>query len=314
MDGRAADVFLLPMTGFLWHDVPAMPPCRLTAPSRFCGHLVLMLAVAAFLVLFSSACVSRPPKKPILKVGILADSPPFAYAAPDSTPDKPRWTGIEPSLARKLARELGMKARFVAIDSPTNLLQSLRSGNVDILMTGLPIRDDWRSTVEFSPPYLMAGMTVLRSSRSPLVARDSLALSTPARLRDTPIRLALPADYPAAVDYARAHLPLAQAVEVPDIPAGLQALLELRVDALLAPAPVLLFYYHQLGLEAAQSLVFAPYLLDPVEIAWACRPGSTRIREAMREVVPRWTTDGTLAGVLADFLPITARSSAAPLP
>lgn len=308
------DAFLLLKPDILWHDVHAMTLPRLPDTFRFCGQLVLWLASAAFLVLFLPACASRSPKKPVLKVGILADSPPFVFAAPDSTPDKPRWTGIEPSLARQLARQLGMKARFVAVDSPTNLLPALRSGTVDILMTGLPIREDWRSTVEFSPPYLMAGMSILRSSRSPLMARDPLALSTPARLRDTPIRLALPADSPSASAYASAHLPLAQSVEVPDIPAGLMALLDLRADALLAPAPALLFHYRQLDFGAAQNLVFAPYLLDPVEIAWACRPGSTHIREAMREAVPRWTADGTLAGILAEFLPISARLSTSPLP
>lgn len=262
------------------------------------------------LALLAAGCASTKGGPAPLRVGFVPDNPPFAYASPlapgAKPPAVPDWSGIEPRFARSLADRLGTTPQFVAITNAADLLPALRRGDVDILMTGLPIRDDWRSTVEFSPPYLLTGLGILHGTNSPLFAMDARTLATPARLRNTPLRLAIPADSPEAAAYVAAHLPLATSIPVPDVSAAIASVLAIRADAALAPAPALLFHARAAGPDAAR-LAFAPYILDPVEIGWACRPGATHIRDAIRDAVPRWTADGTLADVLSFYLPTAPR-------
>ncbi|MBQ9344634.1 MAG: transporter substrate-binding domain-containing protein [Kiritimatiellae bacterium] len=264
------------------------------------------ILVGLGMLLGLSGCALGPTSQE-LNIGFLPANPPFTYPAAESFEAQSAWAGLEPELARRLAAELGMEPKFVPLEGPADLLPALRSGKVDILMTGLPVRDDWRSSVEFSPPYLVTGLAVIHLAGTPLLARDPLVFSTPARLRSSPLRMAIPNTSPAAGAFVAAHLPLARCQYVPDVPAAIAAVLERRAEVALAPAPALWFHLHGFAPEAAAQIVFAPYLLAPHEVAWACRPGSSELRNAFQTLVPRWAADGTLNQVLSTYLPTQSR-------
>ncbi|MEV6800087.1 transporter substrate-binding domain-containing protein [Micromonospora rifamycinica] len=103
-----------------------------------------------------------------LRVGVLADQPLLSTPVGDrgvkdtragDTGAKERFTGFDVSLATYLARSIGVSADFVPLE-PTERLDALTSGRVDVLLAGLVITAERQRVVEFAGPYLIGGTVV----------------------------------------------------------------------------------------------------------------------------------------------------------
>ncbi|MBR6022056.1 MAG: transporter substrate-binding domain-containing protein, partial [Kiritimatiellae bacterium] len=221
-----------------------------------------------------------------LRVGVVPDLPPYAWRAGGI------WRGIEPDLARALAARLGVRVAFKAC-SPDDLLGALLDDQIDVAMAGLPMRGDIRARVDFAPPYLSSGLALA-------VRPQSLpALRTSKALQEAPLRLLVPPG--SATEFAAAVLPRASLSPADSLPEALHAVDAGLSDAVLADAPTLrhLIRTHRL------SLVLAPHLLDPADLAWAVRPGNTLLRAQLALALEAWTADGTLRALLSRHLPVS---------
>ena len=68
--------------------------------------------------------------------------------------DRGRWRGFEVDLAQALARELGVRARFVQNDWST-LIPSLERGTFDVALNGIEVTPALQGRVAFSRPYFV---------------------------------------------------------------------------------------------------------------------------------------------------------------
>jgi len=87
-------------------------------------------------------------------IGVAADYPPFAYE------ENGTLKGFDIDLATKIVEKLGKKIVFKKMEFPL-LQNSLRSGKIDMVVSGISPTDARREIVDFSAPYFSDHYCVL---------------------------------------------------------------------------------------------------------------------------------------------------------
>lgn len=104
-----------------------------------------------------------------LRVGVKTDYPPFGFRSPSG-----EIVGIEPNLAAKVAKSLGVKLELVPVTA-TNRIPLLEQGKIDLIlatMNGTMVR---RWAVEIVKPYYYAaGYNVMVPKSTPLASWTEL--------------------------------------------------------------------------------------------------------------------------------------------
>ncbi|MGH7079893.1 MAG: transporter substrate-binding domain-containing protein, partial [Acetobacteraceae bacterium] len=107
--------------------------------------------------------------KGVLVVGVKADYPPFGYRAPNGD-----ILGIEPDLARNVAKRLGVKVQLVPVVA-ANRMQFLEQGKIDLLiatMNDTPEREKVVAIVK--PDYYASGYNLMLPKSVKVTAWDQL--------------------------------------------------------------------------------------------------------------------------------------------
>jgi ABC-type amino acid transport substrate-binding protein len=269
------------------------------APSRLSLSSLSSLLLPLLLL---SAC-SSPPRLPVpippactpadaglksntLRVATVDSTPPYAWH------DRSGWHGVEPDLARALAARFGARLKITAYP-PDQLLPALLDDQVDLVMAGLPVRPDWLARADFAPPYFSTGLALA-------VRPQSLpALNTPRRIQNAALRVA--AADPSSTDFLARYLPRATPVPADSLPEALRAVDMGLADAAIGDAPSLLASIRAQRLH----LALAPSLLNATDLAWALRPGRSRLREQLHLALRDWQSNGTLRALLSPHLPLS---------
>lgn len=84
----------------------------------------------------------------VLRVGVKQDVPNFGYRNPDSN----QFEGMEVDIARKIAKELGVKIEFTPVTAQTRG-PLLDNGQVDMVIATFTITEERRLLYHFSHPY-----------------------------------------------------------------------------------------------------------------------------------------------------------------
>jgi polar amino acid transport system substrate-binding protein len=94
--------------------------------------------------------------KGVLTVGVKADYPPFGFRKPDGT-----ISGIEPDLARDLAKRLGVQVALVPVVA-SNRIQFLQQGRIDVLIATMTNTPERAKLIQFVPPnYYASGYNLM---------------------------------------------------------------------------------------------------------------------------------------------------------
>ncbi len=195
-------------------------------------------------------------KRGTLKVGFDTFKP---WAMKDKNGD---YIGFEIEVAKKLAKDMGVKIEFV----PTKwsgIIPALLTRKFDIIIGGMTITPQRNLKVNFSAPYEFAGMSLV-ASKANAGGRTTLEeFNTP----DTKIAVRLGTT---AAEAAKNFLPKAKKLYFDEESQTIQELLNKRVDGLVAtnPLPVSLAkeYADQLYLPLGEDFTKEP-------IAFAVRKG-----------------------------------------
>ncbi len=102
----------------------------------------------------STEPVTKVPPPSYLRVGITANAPPLIYK------NGKRFDGLEADLAKKLARHLGKRVKFVDMDWD-ELIPALEADKIDIIMSSMSITKARQYRITFSNPYLRSGQILL---------------------------------------------------------------------------------------------------------------------------------------------------------
>ena len=95
-------------------------------------------------------------KRGVLNVGVKQDVPNFGYLNPDSN----TYSGLEIDIAKKIAKELGVKINYVPVTAQTR-------GQVDMVIATFTITDERKEIYNFTTPYYTdaSGFLVNKSSK-----------------------------------------------------------------------------------------------------------------------------------------------------
>ncbi|MDA0991905.1 MAG: transporter substrate-binding domain-containing protein [Verrucomicrobia bacterium] len=116
--------------------------------SRSCGWLYRIGAL-----LLVTAGVAMAGEEP-LRVGVAPDYPPMIYK------QGAELLGFEVDNARAVAKTLGRELAFVELPF-ADLLASLESGDVDVVMNGITVTDERSKSVRFADPFIKVGLSLL---------------------------------------------------------------------------------------------------------------------------------------------------------
>ncbi len=107
--------------------------------------------------------------KGVLVVGVKADYPPFGYRAPNGD-----IIGIEPDLARDVAKRLGVKVQLVPVVA-ANRIQFLEQGKIDLLIATMSDTPERARVVAIvKPDYYASGYSLMLPKSIKITAWDQL--------------------------------------------------------------------------------------------------------------------------------------------
>jgi len=131
------------------------------APRRTAIALAAMLGVASASA-SADATLDKARQKGKITIGVLANGGPFGSIDPASH----ELVGWNAELARELAKDLGLQAELVQVQTPTRV-QFLISGKVDLLIASMELYPDRAEILGYAPtPFYRVGGTAATAKNS----------------------------------------------------------------------------------------------------------------------------------------------------
>lgn len=252
---------------------------------------IVAVAGAAVALILLLLFWSRPPADDSLQlvqargtlvVAVDAAYPPFASIDQDG-----RFVGLDPDLARELARRLGVAAQFVNV-GVEGLLDALKLHQCDVVVSAFPYEYNLTRDFLFSEPYFNAGPRLaVRAGETTIRGPDDL------RGRRVAVELGSAADGATrswearGIQIVRALTPLA----------AIQALARGEVDAAVGDPIGLRAYIRQGG---GIQLVGEPIAKE--EYVVVLRIHERALRDAVDAALLEMQRDGTLARLIDRWL------------
>lgn len=110
----------------------------------------------------SNQAVKAIQKRGVLNVGVKQDVPNFGYLDPENE----TYTGLEIDIAKKIAKELGVKINYVPVTAQTRG-PLLDNGQVDMVVATFTITEERKALYNFTTPYYTdaSGFLVNKASK-----------------------------------------------------------------------------------------------------------------------------------------------------
>ena len=188
-----------------------------------------------------------------LRVGITGNQPPL-----NMKNKKGEMIGFEVDVIRSLAASMGLEVRLVEIPFP-ELLSSLESGDVDLVISGVTITPERNTRVAFVGPYFITGKSVLAKAEKLDRVDETTELDDPA------LRYAALAGS-TSEDFVRDALPKASLVTTSNYDDAVQMVIDDKVDALVADAQICKVSAWRFA-DKGLATISTPFTIEPLGIA-----------------------------------------------
>lgn len=223
----------------------------------------------------------------ILRVGISANAPPFAFKQGG------KITGLEPALAALLGDFLEKKIVFVEVPWEKQF-DYLNSGKTDIVMSGMSITQQRSLAVDFTKPYLRSGQIML------VRAEDRQRfLSGVESLLNTNYRIGTVANTVSDV-FISSTINGADETAFERSQDAVDALIKNEIDAFVYDAPIICYYAAR-----HQNDKVVPILTMATEeyIGWAVRKNDTALIEQVNTFIDTIKDQGELEREINYWIP-----------
>ena len=139
--------------------------------------VVLIIAVAAFLGIKSSknnsnntneSSVTAIKKRGVLRVAVFGDLPPYGWVD-----DHGNRLGYDVRLARQMAKDLGVKVKFIQVNA-NNRVDTLNSNKADIVLANFTETPERKQVVDFAKPYMKVSVGVISPKNAPITSASQL--------------------------------------------------------------------------------------------------------------------------------------------
>lgn len=227
----------------------------------------VMIVLALALALFSACAhmtgtgvgepaapvLDRILKKGELVVGTAGTMPPL-----NMTTKEGEIIGLEPDIARYMAKAMDVKIRFEAMPF-SELLPALEAGKVDMVLSSMTITPKRNLKAAFVGPYFVSGKSFLTKLQTIGSAKDPGEINSPdttlAALKGSTSQI-----------FVEKLIPKAKLVTTPNYDDAVEMVLQDKVDALIADFQFCLFSVLRYPDEGLVSLI-TPLTYEPIGIA-----------------------------------------------
>ncbi|WP_179393907.1 transporter substrate-binding domain-containing protein [Lacticaseibacillus absianus] len=142
-------------------------------------RLLSTLAVTATALLALAGCgqnqssnadtVAQIKKAGEIKIAVFGDLQPYGWIDQSG-----KRVGYDLTLARKLAKDLGVKAKFVQVNADGRV-DALKAGKVDLVLANFTVTPDRKEVVDFAKPYMQVSVGVVSKKTAPVTKVSQLA-------------------------------------------------------------------------------------------------------------------------------------------
>jgi ABC-type amino acid transport substrate-binding protein len=217
-----------------------------------------------------------------LYVGLDPDYPPFTEWTPDQI------DGIEADIAREIGARLGVKTQILIMGTDS-LYDSLYTGYVDLIISGLHVDPTLKTWVHYTRPYYDAGQILVSRADSPVATMRALDGKTVA------VEIASQGDLAAQRWQRRLHALDVQRYMLPDD--AMSAVLTGGADAALVDTVSARLY-----LDQHDGLIMAAKTTVPDDYVIALRKANFRLIDAVQRALNDMIADGTLDAIINRWL------------
>lgn len=233
----------------------------------------LMMAAGVVLAAGCEKKGTASGRMPELRVGMELSYPPFEMLDQQGNPD-----GVGYRLAEALAKHLGRPLKVVPMDF-SGLIPSLKTNNIDLIISSMTATEDRRQSIDFSDPYAFTGLALLVGKNSNVKSVDDLK---------QPGRTIAVKTTTTGEAWAINHLPNAKRVAFEDPAACVQEVVQGRADAFIYDQ-LTIYQYAKENPQTTRGLLKAF-----VEESWAIgiAKGNDTLRGQVNEFLAEFRQDG----------------------
>lgn len=215
--------------------------------------LIVFITFFTFSASLAQNTLERISKNGELRVGMSAAQPPYTMKAKDGS-----VIGYEVDLAEMFAASMNVKLTIVEI--PFNeLLASLESGTVDLVMSGMTMTMQRNMRVAFAGPYFLSGKSILTKSPSFADTDESSDLNT-----ETLTLTVLKGS--TSEQYVRSEIPEAELILANSYDDGIKALEDGRASIMVADYSICA-YTALVHPEKGLITINEPLTIEPLGLA-----------------------------------------------
>jgi polar amino acid transport system substrate-binding protein len=227
--------------------------------------------------------VGRSPRR----VGVSPTYPPVIFE------NVGKIVGIEADLARFVGDALGRRIVFERYPFP-ELIEALERGEIDVVMSGLSITPERAERVRFTKPYMQVGqLALIRSSDVARFGRTHLIRRSGARVgyeRGT-----------SGERFVATRLTRSRSFAFDSVDAGIRSLRAGRIDYFVHDAPTVWRLAADPTSRDLQGL-YRP--LTEEHLAWAVRPGDTKLLTLLNTTLAHWKREGLIEPIVNRWIPV----------
>ncbi|WP_125702305.1 transporter substrate-binding domain-containing protein [Lacticaseibacillus daqingensis] len=136
------------------------------------------LAVLAALLLVAAGCgksaststdtVAQIKKAGVIKIAVFGDLRPYGWIDQSG-----KRVGYDLTLARRIAKDLGVKAQFVQVNADGRV-DALKAGKVDLVLANFTVTPERKQVVDFAEPYMKVSVGVVSKKTAPITKVSQL--------------------------------------------------------------------------------------------------------------------------------------------
>lgn len=236
-------------------------------------------------LLLTSTFVSA---KPPLRVGISTDHPPMSYR------DNGQLSGIDIAAAESIGKLLKRDVKLVEKQAP-DLMPALQAGEIDIIMSGMPITPENSEKISFTDSYIDGGqMAIIRFN-------DAARFGFKGAMFRAGTRIAVEKESRGEI-FTGQHLQNAKITPCENINTALQKLKNNEVDFVIHDAATA---WSLANNKDTQDLMSVNTLLTEEHMAWAVKKNNGDLLQAVNEQIAYMKKSGILNAIIHKWIPVT---------
>jgi polar amino acid transport system substrate-binding protein len=238
-----------------------------------------------FTLLVTSAIASA---KPALRVGVSPDSPPMSYH------ESGHLSGIDIAAAESIGKLLKRDVKFVE-KKTEDLIPALQAGEIDVIMSGMPVTSEYSEKISFTDSYLSGGqMAIIRFN-------DAGRFGFKGALFRPGTRIAVEKNS-RGEKFSQQRLQNAKLSICNSAAEALQKLKASEVDFVVHDAPTTWALANN---KDTQDLMGLNTPLTEENLAWAVAKNNTELLQAINEQLTYMQKSGMMKAIISKWIPVS---------